>query len=231
MVTIKDRIEAMRERIAESASRAARYASEIKLIAVTKTRTVKEMLEAEPFVDGLGENRVQEAASKKQDWPVSKELDWRMIGHLQSNKARKAVALFDSLDSLDSETIVRAVERVVAEENRVIPILLEVNTSGEASKTGVTPADFLALLDVVMECRHLRLDGFMTMAPFVSDEAAVRRAFAMLRTLAEDARRRSGLPLPILSMGMSDDFESAIAEGSTMIRIGTFLFGPRNVLI
>ena len=228
MVTIKARIEAVKERMEESALRSGRDASLIKLLAVTKTRAVNEMLEAAPFVDGFGENRVQETASKKQLLAASVGLEWRLIGHLQSNKVRKAVALFDSLDSIDSEGIARAVERIAAEENMVIPILLEVNTSGETSKTGTLPDDFPALLDFVMECRHLRLDGFMTMGPLTDDEAPVRRAFAMLRALAEDARLRSGLPLPVLSMGMSDDFEPAIAEGSTMVRIGTSLFGPRT---
>ena len=228
MVTIRERIEATRERMADSASRAGRDVSGIKLLAVTKTRTVEEMLEAAPFVDGLGENRVQEAESKKQNWPASIEIEWRMVGSLQSNKARKAIALFDSLDSIDSENIARAVERIAAEENRVIPVLLEVNTSGEASKAGAAPEDFPALLDRVLEHRHLRLDGLMTIGPLSDDEALVKRAFVTLRTLAEDARRRSGLPLPVLSMGMSGDFELAIAEGSTMIRVGTSLFGPRT---
>ena len=228
MVAVKDKIEAVRERMAESASRAGRDASEIKLLAVTKTRTVTEMLEAVPFVDALGENRLQEAASKKKDWPASVKTGWRMIGHLQSNKARKAVAVFDSLDSIDSESIARAIERIAAENNRIIPVLLEVNTSGEACKTGSPPGDFPALLDFVLECRHLRLDGLMTMGPLTGDEAPIRSSFTMLRAFAEDARLRSGLPLPVLSMGMSDDFELAIAEGSTMVRIGTSLFGPRT---
>jgi len=218
--------------MAESASRAYRDVSGIKLLAVTKTRTMEEMQEAAPFVDGFGENRVQEAASKKQNCPASTGPEWRLIGHLQSNKARKAVALFDSLDSIDSENIARAVERIAAEENKIIPVLLEVNTSGEASKTGIAPDDFPALLDCVLECRHLRLDGLMTIGPLLlgppAGNEAVRRAFAMLRALAENAGLRSGLPLPVLSMGMSDDFELAIAEGSTMIRVGTSLFGPRK---
>jgi len=227
LVTLKDRIEAIREKMTESALRAGCDASKIKLLAVTKTRTVDEMLEAIPFVDGLGENRIQEAVSKKKDWPISIETEWRMIGHLQSNKVRKAVALFDSLDSIDSENIARAVERIAAEENRVVPVLLEVNTSGEDSKTGLAPENLPALLDCVLECQHLRLDGFMTIAPFTDDEALARKAFAMLRIMAENARYRTGLPLQVLSMGMSDDFELAIAEGSTMIRVGTSLFGPR----
>ena len=228
MVTIRERIEAMRERMMEAASRAGRDVAGIKLLAVTKTRTTEEMLLAAPLVDALGENRVQEAASKKQFWPVSVKTEWRMIGHLQSNKARKAIALFDSLDSMDSHAIARAVERIAGEENKIVPVLIEVNTSGEASKTGAAPEDFPALLDCILECRHLRLDGLMTIGPLVADGARVRRAFAMLRALAEDARLRSGLPLAVLSMGMSGDFESAVAEGSTMIRIGTALFGPRT---
>jgi len=211
----------------QSALRAGRDASVIKLLGVTKTRTTKEMQEAAPFVDGLGENRVQEAVVKKQNWPVSIETEWRMIGHLQSNKVRKAIALFDSLDSIDSEDIARVAERIAAEEGKIIPILLEVNTSGEAAKSGVAPVNFHALLDCVLKCNHLRLDGLMTMGPLTEDEAQVRRAFAMLHTLAEDARARSDLSLPVLSMGMSGDFELAIAEGSTMVRIGTSLFGPR----
>jgi len=227
LVTIRERIEAIREKIAESASRTGRNTFGIKLLAVTKTRTVEEMLEAAPFVDGFGENRVQEAASKKQVWPASIELNWRLIGRLQSNKVRKAVTLFDSLDSIDSVGIACSAERVAAEENRTMPILLEVNTSGEASKAGVRPNDFPELLERVLECRHLKLEGFMTMGPMTADETQIRRAFAMLREVAENARFRSGLPLPVLSMGMSDDFVPAVEEGSTMVRIGTSLFGPR----
>ena len=228
MVTIRERIEAIREKIAESASRTGHNTFGIKLLAVTKTRAVNEMLEAAPLVDGFGENRVQEAASKKQAWPTSIELNWRLIGRLQSNKVRKAVTLFDSLDSIDSIDIACLTERIAAEENKTIPILLEVNTSGEASKAGVTPDDFPELLDRVLECRHLKLEGLMTMGPMTADDTPIRRAFAMLRGVAENARIRSGLPLPVLSMGMSDDFELAIEEGSTMVRIGTSLFGPRS---
>jgi len=227
LVTIKDRIEAIRGKMSESALRVGRDASKIKLIAVTKTRTVDEMLEAAPFIDGFGENRIQEAVSKKRDWPSSVETEWRMIGHIQSNKVRKAIALFDYLDSIDSENIARAVEKIAAEENRVISILVEVNTSGEASKTGITPDGLPLLLDCILECQNLRFDGFMTIAPFTDDEMQVRKAFAMLRIMAENARRSTGLPLPVLSMGMSGDFELAIAEGSTMIRVGTSLFGSR----
>jgi pyridoxal phosphate enzyme (YggS family) len=211
----------------ESAARAGREVSEVKLMAVTKTRTVEEMLAAAPLVDALGENRVQEAASKKIDWPGSAKAEWHLIGHLQRNKVRKALALFDALDSLDSVEVALAAERAAGEEGRVVPVLIEVNTSGEDNKTGGGVQNFPELLDCVLGCSHLKLDGFMTIGPLTEDEARVRGAFAQLREMAFQARMRSGLPLPVLSMGMSGDFEWAIAEGSTCVRIGTLLFGAR----
>jgi pyridoxal phosphate enzyme (YggS family) len=234
--TIEDRIAAVKERMAQSALRAGRDAAEIKLMAVTKTRTVEEMAAAASHVDFLGENRVQEAASKKEIWmkevwPDSaierRKIEWRLIGHLQSNKIRKALALFDALDSLDSVGLALAVERAAAESERSAPVLIEINTSGENNKTGVDAERFPELLDRVLECPHLKLEGFMTVGPLTDDETRVRNAFACLREMASRARLRSGLPLPVLSMGMSGDFQWAIAEGSTCVRIGTSLFGPR----
>ncbi|MDR1648794.1 MAG: YggS family pyridoxal phosphate-dependent enzyme [Synergistaceae bacterium] len=223
MKTIKDRIALLREKIALSAARAGREPSEIKLLAVTKTRSAEEMLEAAPWVDALGENRVQEAALKKRAWPAG--VEWRMIGHLQSNKVRKALELFDTVDSVDSVSLAQALDRAAT---RSLQVLLEVNTSGEDSKTGVAPRQFSELVDGVLECPCLRLEGLMTIGPLTDDEARVRDAFAGLREMASQARLRSGLPLPVLSMGMSGDFEWAILEGSTMVRIGTALFGVRS---
>jgi uncharacterized pyridoxal phosphate-containing UPF0001 family protein len=260
--TIKDRIAAAREKIARSAARASREPSEIKLIAVTKTRPVEEMLEAAPWVDALGENRVQEAALKKRGWPGG--VEWRMIGRLQSNKVRKALELFDAVDSVDSVALARALDRAARnlslnsekfqgssaplglnsegfqgssaplslnsdgfQGGFVLPVLLEVNMSGEASKTGIDPRQLSESVDGVLECPHLKLEGLMTIGPLTDDEARVRGAFAGLREMASLARLRSGLPLPILSMGMSGDFEWAVLEGSTMVRIGTALFGAR----
>jgi pyridoxal phosphate enzyme (YggS family) len=240
--SIESRAAAVRERMAESAARAGRKGSEIKLMAVTKTRTVAEMLTAAPFVDALGENRVQEAASKKEVWEKevkekevkekevwadSSKLEWHLIGHLQRNKVRKALALFDALDSLDSVELALAAERTAAEEGRTVPVLIEVNTSGEENKTGIHVENFPELLDGVLGCAHLKLEGFMTVGPLTDDETRVRSAFAQLREMASQARLRSGLPVPVLSMGMSEDFHWAILEGSTCVRIGTFLFGPR----
>jgi pyridoxal phosphate enzyme (YggS family) len=121
-----------------------------------------------------------------------------------------------------------AAERIAAEEDRAVPVLMEVNTSGEDNKTGVDVKNFPELLDCVLGCPHLKLDGFMTVGPLTDDEAQVRNAFAQLREMASQARLRSNLPLPVLSMGMSGDFQWAIWEGSTCVRIGTSLFGART---
>lgn len=224
---IKARISGVREKIASAAARAGRDASEVKLVGVTKTRTVEEMLEAAPLIDFIGENRIQEAVLKKQDWPENIVLEWRMIGHLQSNKVRKALTLFDTVDSLDSVGLAQTVERVAADLDRTVSVLVEVNTSGENSKTGVDPDAFMELLDRVLSYPHLNLQGLMTIGPLTDNETQVRKAFAHLREMTFQARLRSGLPLPVISMGMSGDFEWAILEGSTMVRIGTSLFGAR----
>ena len=198
-------------------------------VAVSKTRTVDEMHEAEkfPFIDYFGENRVQEGEAKRKIYGTSR-IEWRLIGHLQANKARKAVELFDAIDSIDSIELAQRVDRIAGEMGKVMPVLLEVNTSGEASKSGISPEKFTQLLDAVLQLHNLRLDGVMTVGPITDNESEIRRAFASLRELAEEARLRSRLPLPVLSMGMSGDFEAAILEGSTMVRIGTLLFGARN---
>ena len=201
----------------------------INFVAVSKTRTADEMKEAEKFtcIDFFGENRVQEAESKRESYGVS-SIGWRLIGHLQGNKARKAVELFDTIDSIDSPELAERVDRIAGEYGKIMPVLLEVNTSGEAAKSGISPEDFTMLFESVMPLRNIRLDGLMTVGPLTDSERDIRASFALLRELSERARRSSGLELPVLSMGMSGDFELAILEGSTMVRIGTLLFGPRH---
>ncbi len=197
--------------------------------AVSKTRTVDEMKEAEKisWVDYFGENRVQEAESKRKVYGESR-IPWRLIGHLQANKARKAAEIFDTIDSIDSPELAHRLNRIAGELGKIIPVLIEVNTSGEESKSGVEPEKFSALLDAVISQENLRLDGLMTVGPITDNEREIRNAFASLRTLSENARTKTGLILPTLSMGMSGDFELAILEGSTLIRIGTLLFGARD---
>ena len=220
--------EIIRERIDSAMSRAGRT-DKVYFAAVSKTRTVDEMKEAEKiaWADFFGENRVQEAEAKRKVYGASR-IPWRLIGHLQANKARKAAEIFDTIDSVDSPELAQRLSRIAGELGKIIPVLIEVNTSGEDSKSGVSPENFPALLDSVISQENLRLDGLMTVGPITDDEREIRRAFASLRGLAENARAASGLPLPVLSMGMSGDFELAILEGSTLIRIGTLLFGPRD---
>ncbi len=206
----------------------AKRTDRVAFVAVSKTRTVDEMKEAESFpcIDYFGENRVQEAESKRSTYGSSR-IPWRLIGHLQANKARKAVELFDAIDSIDSIDLAQRVDRIAGELGKVMPVLIEVNTSGEASKSGIDPEKLPQLAEKVMTLRNLRLDGLMTVGPLTDSEPEIRRAFAELRDLRENARTITGLTLPILSMGMSGDFELAIQEGSTMVRIGTLLFGAR----
>ena len=220
--------EEIHSQILASLSKAGRR-DKVNFVAVSKTRTVAEMKDAEKFlcVDFFGENRVQEAEAKRKLYGPSR-LQWRLIGHLQANKARKAVELFDSIDSIDSIDLAEKVDRIAGEINKPMPVLIEVNTSGEASKTGVAPQNFTELLEKTAQLPNLRLQGLMTVGPITDNEREIRSAFAALRELAEKARASTGLPLPLLSMGMSGDFQLAILEGSTMVRIGTLLFGPRD---
>ena len=215
-------------RIQTARDRAGRT-DKITFVAVSKTRTVEEMKEAEKFtcIDFFGENRVQEAESKRKIYGISR-IGWRLIGHLQGNKARKAVELFDAIDSIDTPELAERVDRIAGEYGKIMPVLLEVNTSGEPAKSGVSPENFSRLLDSVIPLKNIRLDGLMTVGPLTDNERDIRASFALLRELADSARKVSGLNMPVLSMGMSDDFELAILEGSNMVRIGTLLFGPRH---
>lgn len=225
---LKEHAAAIRERVAHAAALAGRKPSDVLLVGVTKTRSVQEMQEVASLVDAIGENKVQEAQVKREAWGDHPTPPWRLIGHLQNNKARRAVELFDAVDSLDSIPLAERLDRIAGELSRRLSVLIEVNTAKEASKTGTAPEAFPALLDRVLTLPNLKLEGLMTIGPLTDDEVRVRQAFAELRGMAEDARGRSGLPLPVLSMGMSGDFEWGILEGSTMVRIGTALFGPRE---
>ena len=216
----------IRERI-ENAKIKANRNDKIIFTAVSKNHTVEEMKPVENFVDAFGENRVQEALSKKNIYGDCK-IQWRLIGHLQHNKIKKALEIFNTIDSVDSVNLAEKLNEHSAVSNKITPVLIEVNTSGESAKTGIAPENLNELLDVMAGLKNLRLDGMMTVGPLTNDEIKIRSAFANLRNLNENARARTGLELPILSMGMSDDFELAILEGSTMVRIGTLLFGARD---
>ena len=169
---------------------------EILLVAVTKTRSIEEIKEAASLgLTSVGENRVQELVEKRELWPGSGALEWRLIGHLQRNKARKALAAAAAIDSLDSPQLASTLSRIAAEEGKTVPVLLEVNTSGEASKNGIDPCKAEGLLDWVLEnCPSLRPEGFMTIGPLGGGEGEVRRSFALLRSVCEAARALHGPP-------------------------------------
>lgn len=224
---LSDRLAEVRARIARAAGRSGRRPEEVTLIGVVKTVPAERVREAvELGLVDLGENRVQEAEEKIAA-TGRKGLRWHLIGHLQRNKAGRAVELFDRVHSVDSAGLAGALARRAAAAGRRLPVLVEVNVSGEASKFGVAPDGAPRLLEAVRALPALALDGLMTVGPPVQDPEAARAVFARLRTVRDDAERRLGMPLPHLSMGMSGDFETAVEEGSTLVRVGTALFGPR----
>lgn len=224
-----DRISAVREEIAESARKAGRKPEEIRLMGVTKNHS-REVVES-AVAAGLallGENRVQEAEEKYRDLPGEYEL--HLIGHLQRNKAKKVPELFSWVQSIDAVRTVDALDRACTEAGRKMSVLLEVNISGEEQKYGVTSdAEFEELLDAVEESASLTCRGLMGIAPWVAEEGKIRSAFAGLRERFERIRsERKAASFDTLSMGMSGDFRLAIEEGTTLVRIGTAIFGSRG---
>jgi PLP dependent protein len=223
---IRGRLGRVWERIEAAATRSGRPASAVTLVAVSKTMPAE--IAQEAVVAGvriLGENRVQEAREKIALVPGAAE--WHMIGHLQTNKAKLAVALFSRIHSLDSTRLARELERHAEEAGKDLRCLVEVNLGGESQKSGEAEGEIRALLAEARRFSHLVIDGLMVVPPFLSDPEAVRPFFRRLRLL-RDQLVREGFPLTELSMGMSQDFEVAIEEGATLVRIGTALFGTRG---
>jgi pyridoxal phosphate enzyme (YggS family) len=220
------RLADVRGRIEAAERRSGRSPGGVTLIGVVKTQAPKTIAVAvEMGLRELGENRVQEAEQHQRVVPRD-AARWHMIGHLQRNKAARALQLFDQVHGIDDAALGHAVARHAAAAGRVVPVLVEVNVSGEGSKFGVAPDGLPALLEELAAVESLDLRGLMTVgAPVAPDEA--RAGFAMLRALREDGERRLGRKLPELSMGMSGDFEVAIEEGATLVRVGTAIFGER----
>lgn len=219
---------ALPERLTQVRAEIARRAAHaVTIVAVTKgfgTDAIRAALDA--GLADIGENRVQEAV-QKQDALAEAGLTgirWHLIGHLQRNKARVASGRFELIHSLDSSELVQELDRRLTAPQRV---LLQVNVAGEEQKSGCMPDEAPALAQQIAACQHLRLEGLMTLAPFTDDEDVQRRTFRGLRLL-RDRIKEEGLWLPTLSMGMSGDYASAVAEGATVIRLGTALFGPRE---
>jgi len=225
-MSIKDNLERVRDRIARAAFSKGRDPSDILLVAVSKTVEPERILEAvEAGVTDLGENRVQEARSKIE--ALGRIARWHLIGTLQRNKAKYAVKLFDMIQSVDSVALVQELEKRAAKEEKRVEVLVEVKTSFEETKHGVEPAHVEELVKEILQKEHLVFKGLMTIAPYVDDPELARPYFRQLRVLRDQLEERLGIPVEHLSMGMSNDFEVAIQEGATMVRIGTAIFGPR----
>jgi pyridoxal phosphate enzyme (YggS family) len=223
------RAEATRQRIAAACERAGRIPLEVALLPVTKTQPAAAAEYVARYgLPSIGENRVQEAVTKRTQ--TSAAVRWELIGHLQTNKARLAAAHFDRIQSVDSEKLVLALNRAAADLGKKLPVLLQINAGEDDAKFGAEPAAAPRLLELALTQSALQVDGLMTIAPLSDDPAVAHRTFARLRSIRDDLARQFGVSLGELSMGMSGDLDAAIAEGSTQVRIGTALFGPREAL-
>jgi len=226
------RIEKIRRAIVTAATRAHRSADDVTLVAVSKTHPADKVCEAIAAgqID-FGENRVQEADAKIPE--VGRDAArWHLIGHLQSNKARRAVELFDWIHSVDSVDLARRIDRICRQVDRgELPVLIQVDLGHEATKTGVPEKDLRKIVDAVRECDRLRLMGLMILPPFFDEAEKARPYFKRLRELRDELQKEGvfGEQLGDLSMGMTHDFEIAIEEGATIIRVGTAIFGERDV--
>lgn len=228
---LHERLAEVRRRIDERAQSCGRDAAEIKLIAVSKTHPPEIVRRAiQAGASDLGENRVQEADGKIAELGQI-SARWHLIGHLQANKARRAVALFDSIHSLDSASLARRLDRLCEEAGRdVLPVLIQVELGNETTKSGVGEKELPELIEVVGACRRLSLTGLMTLPPFFEDTELVRPFFRRLREMRDALSKREvfGAGRGELSMGMSHDYEVAIEEGATFVRVGTAIFGERG---
>ncbi|MEO8433725.1 MAG: YggS family pyridoxal phosphate-dependent enzyme [Pyrinomonadaceae bacterium] len=230
---LRRRFAEVQSRIDAAALRSKRVPGEVKLLVVSKSHpadVIKSAIEA--GVMDLGENRVQEAEDKIMT-VGRRAARWHLIGHLQSNKARRAVTLFDFIHSLDSVELAQRLDRMCVEEERdQLPVLIQMNLAGEASKPGIDQHELPELVETVKRCTHLRLTGLMTVPPFYDDPERVRPVFRLLRELRDELNSQKVFPSGNgeLSMGMTNDFPVAIEEGATIVRIGTAIFGERRAL-
>jgi len=222
--TFSQRLENVERRIVSACEKAGRLRDSVRLLAVSKTRPPEAVREAaECGLRLFGENRVQEAQSKIPLCPNG--LEWHLIGHLQTNKAKVATRFFQMIHSVDSLKLLQALE---SHAGTILPVLLQVNVSGEAAKFGMKPDEVATVIDAANQMQKCEVHGLMTIPPFSPDPEKTRVHFSSLRNLRDRLQDETGTPLPELSMGMSHDLEVAIEEGSTWVRIGTDLFGKRN---
>lgn len=221
------RADAVRAGIAAACVRVGRKSDEVGLLAVTKNHPPAAAEYAARYgLPAVGENRVQEGVDKRA--ATTAEVSWELIGHLQSNKAKLAATHFDRIQTVDSEKLLRLLDRAAAEAGKILPVLLQINAGHDPAKFGADLADAPRLLDAALTQSHLKVEGFMTIAPLSDDTSVATRTFTTLRELRDQLAGETGALLPELSMGMSGDYVEAIAAGSTQVRIGTALYGERE---
>jgi pyridoxal phosphate enzyme (YggS family) len=223
---LHDNLITVQSKIAAAAERSSRKAAEIELIAVTKkvpAEVIREAVEAGHRL--FGENRVQELLSKQPELPSS--LRWHLIGHLQSNKVRKVLPAVEAIHSVDGVDLARDINRIAGELGQYPKIYLEVNVAGEASKHGFAPDKLEAELETLLALDRLEIQGLMCVPPISEEPEDSRKHFVFLRELRDKLEKLAGIPFPALSMGMSGDYEIAVEEGATVVRVGSAIFGAR----
>jgi PLP dependent protein len=227
MSSVAENLERVRERIAQAAAKAGRAVDEVELVAITKTHDaerVREAIEAGQIL--FGESRVQEARVKIPELPSN--LRWHFVGHLQKNKIRHALPLFELIHSIDSLSLAQEINRIAEEEGMHPRVLLEVNVAGEGSKFGFPPDNLRRDMEALLALPRLSIEGLMTIPPLARDAEASREYFVDLRKLRDRLETEFQMKLPHLSMGMTNDFSVAVEEGATLARVGTAIFGERS---
>ena len=226
MEIIKSNLEIINEKVKKAALKTNRTPNEIKLVAVTKTATVEQIKEAISVgVKIIGENKVQEAKEKYQI--LSTDIEWHLVGHLQTNKVKYAIEIFDLIHSVDSIKLAKEIDKRSLQFGMITNVLVEVNVSGEETKYGIKPEEVEPFLEEISEFSRIKVRGLMTIAPIVEDKEEVRPYFGKLRKLFEKIKieNKKNIRMDYLSMGMTEDFEVAIEEGANMVRIGRGIFG------
>ena len=226
MEAIKNNLEIIKEKIKKAALKANRSPEEIKLVAVTKTATIEQIKEAISVgIKIIGENKVQEAKEKYHI--LSADTEWHLVGHLQTNKVKYAIEIFDCIQSVDSIKLAKEIDRRSLQFGMITNVLVEVNVSGEETKYGIKPEEVEPFLKEISVFSRIRVRGLMTIAPIVEDEEEVRPYFRKLRELSKELKKKNikNIRMDYLSMGMTEDFEVAIEEGANMVRIGRGIFG------
>ena len=227
MSSILDNLERVREQIAQAAAKAGRDVKDVELVAISKTHPAEKVREAVEAGQTLfGESRVQEARAKIPE--LSSNVHWHFVGHLQKNKVRQALPLFEMIHSVDSLALAQDINRIAEEEGLYPRVLLEVNVAGEGSKFGFAPDDLRKQMEVLLALPRLSIEGLMCIPPLAVESEDSRKFFAEVRELRDSLEKEFNMKLPQLSMGMTQDFPIGIEEGATLVRVGTAIFGERS---